>query len=307
MLVKIVSYVWDSAVRLVLRIIPYKVGAFYPHTEIWNFRHRRDIKKAESEGSADVNFMWGEYFQIRTFDSLRLYSRHPRSKHGSAAMGYWKKALLYFTLSLKSGNTEAARRLGNLFDLNNDSPEAFKIFLSGAESGDPYCQVCVADMYLTGDGGLQSEHLAFEWILKAINWGDTVDASKEQKREIRSRDEFICPYFQLSKFYLEGRVVERNIAEAYFWVSIALSLLKRCLAFRHGGEHTSPRAVSARYFRNTVGSLLCYFDIVREKNLLDLGQEWTQCKAELAAKMRPDEVAAAERRAVEWLSGCDYA
>lgn len=307
MLVKIVSSVWDSAVRLLLRIIPYKIGNFHPHTEILNFKWRRDIKKAESEGSAAVNFMWGGYFQARMFDSLHLYSHHRRSKHATAALGYWRKARNYFTLSFESGNREAAGRLGDLFDLNNESPEALKIFLSGAESGDPYCQASVADMYLTGDGGLQSEHLAFEWILKAINWGDTVDASKEKKRLMWSRDPFICSYFQLSKFYLDGRVVERNIADAYFWLSIALSFLKSCGPFRYDGDFFSPRAVSARQKRNTVGSLLRYFDIVKEKNLLDLEQEWTQSKAELAAKMRPDEVAAAERRAVEWLSRCDYA
>lgn len=111
------------------------------------------------------------------------------------------EAIRYYTAPAEAGEMYAIRNLAVVYDEATDIPDhklkAAVMYLEAAEKGDAYAQYKTGRNYFEGNGLLQDDTKAFEWLSKAYNHEKKAYGASE-----------------LGFLYLKGRGVEKNIAKA---------------------------------------------------------------------------------------------
>lgn len=161
-----------------------------------------------------------------------------------------------------------------------DPKTALKLWQPLAEAGNPDAQVNIGVLHANGEGVPQSYAEALIWYRKAADLGDVfalnnlglmymrgqgITASDRMAVQLyrQAADKNFAPaQFNLATMYAQGRGIEKDKAEAYKWLTLAMA------AYEPGDENKRDDAEDLR--------------------------------ADLAKDMTPLETAEGERRAKDW-------
>lgn len=109
------------------------------------------------------------------------------------------RAAQWLVHAAKQGIVEAQREAAICYEMLGKMSGAAKLYLTGAENGDAYCQEKIADCYADGNGCLQCSELALHYYEMAANQGNVNAQVKMANR------------------YAEGKGVKQSIKNALFW------------------------------------------------------------------------------------------
>lgn len=161
-----------------------------------------------------------------------------------------------------------------------DPASALQLWQPLAEAGNPDAQVNIGVLYANGEGVVQSYAEALKWYRKAADQGDVFalnnlglmymrgqgaaasDRTAVQLYRQAAEKNFAPAQFNLATMYAQGRGTDKDRAEAYKWLTLAI------LAYEPGDE--------------------------------DKRDDAEDMRARLAKDMTPLETAEGEQRAKEW-------
>ena len=185
-------------------------------------------------------------------------------------------ALVLFATGAAAGPLEDGIAAYN----RGDPKTALKLWQPLADAGNADAQVNIGVLHANGEGVPQSYAEALTWYRKAADQGDVfalnnlglmymrgqgITASDRMAVQLyrQAADRNFAPaQFNLATMYAQGRGIEKDKAEAYKWLTLAMA------AYQPGDEAKRDDAEDLR--------------------------------ANLAKDMRPAEVAEGERRAKDW-------
>lgn len=122
-----------------------------------------------------------------------------------------------------------------------DPKAALKLWQPLAEAGNPDAQVNIGVLHANGEGVPQSYSEAMIWYRKAADQGDVFalnnlglmymrgqgvtpsDSMAVQLYRQAAEENFAPAQFNLATMYAQGRGVEKDRAEAYKWVTLAIA------------------------------------------------------------------------------------
>ena len=138
---------------------------------------------------------------------------------------------------------------------NGDYVNAVKIFLDGAEKGDPRAMYAVGSMYVGGAGVEQDYKKAYQWLNKAANYNrwdaqyktglmhymgmgiprNYKKAALVYKTLAVKEKGYPPAQYRLGLLYVNGHGVEQNNIQAYAWLVIAAHFYRHVIAREEQG------------------------------------------------------------------------
>jgi TPR repeat protein len=158
-----------------------------------------------------------------------------------------KQAAVWYEKSAQLGFVIAQYNLANLYysgrGVDHDLKQAARWYRAAADGGHKMAQYYLAQMYDNGDGVPEDHTEALKWYVKAADAG-LGDAQYEIARMLLTGDGLKKDPFRgaqyalkasesgnakgqilMAKAYFKGTGVDKNLIEAYVWISIALDKL----------------------------------------------------------------------------------
>ncbi len=124
----------------------------------------------------------------------------------------YKQAIAPCTQAAEAGDSSAQTMLGEIYDLDADSENTRYWWSKASESGYQPARNLLALKYFYGGTVLGAEK----------GWGQ--DYSKAYKIWHKDAEQGIATsQFMIGVMYQQGLGVEKNLAESYFWLKVALS------------------------------------------------------------------------------------
>ena len=91
----------------------------------------------------------------------KIYSKYSESKNID-------KAIFYLSKASEKNNTNALKKLAEIYKLQNDFEKMFECYQKGASLGNDVCMYEVACCYFFGRGVQQDDLKALEWFIKVV-------------------------------------------------------------------------------------------------------------------------------------------
>ena len=201
------------------------------------------------------------------------------------ALGVYREPLQHSVGDLLArvgiGSSQASFETVNAVFQKGEYPAALKLAQPLADDGDARAESIVAQIHYRGRGVPQSDTEAAKWFRRAADQGDAV------------------AQFYLGVMYNEGRGVPQDYAEAAKWYKLAAeqgdALAQYNLGLSYAKGETGagdPDNVSAYMWFNIAAASFAATDPRRSTAM--------SSRDAVAAKMTPEEIVEAQKRAREW-------
>lgn len=206
---------------------------------------------------------------------------------------------------------------------NGDYVNAVKIFLDGAEKGDPRAMYAVGSMYAGGAGVEQDYKKAYQWLNKAANYNRWDAQYKTGLMHYRGmgtpqnykkaallfktlavKEKGYPPaQYRLGLLYVKGHGVKQNNIQAYAWLVIAAHFYRHVMAREETGligsnqgskeiDDTEQIAFELATVTDPIASVFAYIHM----------NDITKVLKKIGSEMTPEQLEETKRLAIQYRS-----